>query len=81
MAGLPEEVIEDAKGVLERLERGSVEEGVKKEVGEVVVKKDYVVQEHPVVEELKLLNLERVSPLEALNKLYEMKKKIESFSL
>jgi hypothetical protein len=33
-------------------------------------------QTHPVVEELKSINLERISPIEALNKLYEMKKRI-----
>ncbi len=38
--------------------------------------KEFVVQSHPVVEELKLLNLEKTSPIEALNKLYELKEKV-----
>jgi len=29
-----------------------------------------------VVDELKSINLEKISPIEALNKLYEMKKRI-----
>jgi hypothetical protein len=32
---------------------------------------EYVVQTHPVVEELRAINLEKISPIEALNKLYE----------
>jgi DNA mismatch repair ATPase MutS len=45
-----------------------------KKKAEVETKKEYVVQPHPVVEELKSINLEEISPIEALNKLYEMKK-------
>ena len=114
LAGLPAEVVENAKGILKRLERGAGKGGRKKE-GAVVegekeeeekeeeekeeeeeeegeeeegeeeegeeeeeakATKERVVQEHPVVAELKSLNLERVSPIEALNKLYEMKRKL-----
>ncbi len=54
----------------ERKDEG--ERGVKK----AEVKKEYVVQTHPVVEELRAINLEKISPIEALNKLYELRKKI-----
>jgi len=83
LAGLPEEVIESAKSVLKRMEsevgkggegRERKEEEEKKV--EVKTKKEYVVQPHPVVDELKSINLEKISPIEALNKLYEMKKRI-----
>jgi len=76
LAGLPEEVIESAKTVLKRMEseiereRGDQESGEKK----VVVKTE--VREHPLIEELKTLNVEQISPIEALNLLYEMKKKL-----
>ncbi len=79
LAGLPETVIESAKSVLKGMESEVEKEGLKREVeGEdedkkVEVKK--VVQEHPVIEELKSINVEQISPIEALNKLYEMKKK------
>ena len=73
LAGLPEEVIESAKSVLRRLENEVEKEGLKRKA-EVETKKEYVVQMHPVVEELKSINLEEISPIEALNKLYEMKK-------
>ncbi|RJS73034.1 DNA mismatch repair protein MutS [Methanophagales archaeon] len=73
LAGLPEEVIESAKSVLRRLENEVEKEGLKRKA-EVETKKEYVVQMHPVVEELKSINLEEISPIEALNKLYKMKK-------
>ncbi len=78
LAGLPETVIESAKNVLKGIESEVEKEGLKrnvegeKEEKEVEVKK--VVQEHPVIEELKSINVEQISPIEALNKLYEMKK-------
>ena len=87
LAGLPEEVIESAKSLLRRMESEVGKEGLKrKEEGEeeekkveVKMKKEYVMQTHPVVDELKSINLERISPIEALNKLYEMKKSIEGY--
>jgi DNA mismatch repair protein MutS len=82
LAGLPEEVIESAKSMLIRMEREVENEGGKKDEGErgvkkEEVKKEYVVQTHPVVEELQAINLEKISPIEALNKLYEMKKMVK----
>ncbi len=81
LAGLPEEVIESAKSVLRRMENEVEKEGLKRKAegegegeGE---KKEYVVQTHPVIEELKSINLEQISPIEALNKLYEMKEKCQ----
>ena len=81
LAGLPEEVIESAKSVLRRMESevgkgGEGRERKEEEEKKVETKKEYVVQQHPVVDELKSINLEKISPIEALNKLYEMKKRI-----
>lgn len=81
LAGLPEEVIESAKSVLKRMESevgkgGEGRERKEEEEKKVETKKEYVVQPHPVVDELKSINLENISPIEALNKLYEMKKRI-----
>lgn len=79
LAGLPAEVIESAKSMLMQMERevetesGRKEEG-DKELKRVEVKKEYVV--HPVIGELESINLEKISPIEALNKLYELRKKI-----
>ena len=81
LAGLPEEVIESAKSVLRRMESevgkgGEGRERKEEEEKKVETKKEYVVQPHPVVDELKSINLEKISPIEALNKLYEMKKRV-----
>jgi len=82
LAGLPDEVIESAKSVLTRMEseierasaiaRTQEEEERDKEV--IVVKTE--VREHPVLDELKALNVELISPIEALNLLHAMKKKL-----
>jgi DNA mismatch repair protein MutS len=74
LAGLPAEVIESAKSMLMRMEREVETESRSKEVKNVDVKKEYVV--HPVIGELEAINLEKISPIEALNTLFEMKKKL-----
>jgi DNA mismatch repair protein MutS len=76
LAGLPDEVIESAKSVLKRMESEMEREHGDEESGEkkVIVKTE--VREHPVIDELKALNVEQISPIEALNLLYEMKKKV-----
>jgi DNA mismatch repair protein MutS len=78
LAGLPDEVIRSAKNVLQRMESEveRVEERTEEREKKIVVKKEYVVQDHPVIEELKTLNVEQISPIEALNLLYEVKKKL-----
>jgi DNA mismatch repair protein MutS len=83
LAGLPDMVVENAKSILRRMEREEERVKQRKEEGKedeeveksVEQEKEYVT--HPVVDELKLLNLEKTSPIEALNKLYEMKEKLE----
>ncbi|MFZ2071580.1 MAG: DNA mismatch repair protein MutS [Halobacteriota archaeon] len=81
LAGLPEMVIENAKRILRTMESEEARREQKKNEGEekevekrVEVKREYVA--HPVVEELKSLNLEKISPIEALNKLYALKEKL-----
>ncbi len=74
LAGLPDEVIESAKSVLKRMESEMERERIDESEKKVVVKTE--VREHPVVEELKALNVEQISPIEALNLLYEVKKKL-----
>ena len=74
LAGLPDEVIESAKSVLKRMESEMERERTDDSEKKVVVKTE--VREHPVIEELKTLNVEQISPIEALNLLYEVKKKL-----
>jgi DNA mismatch repair protein MutS len=74
LAGLPDEVIESAKTVLKRMESEIERERSEESEKKVVVRTE--VREHPVIEELKTLNVEQISPIEALNLLYEVKKKL-----
>lgn len=80
LAGLPEMVVENAKRNLRlmesEVETESVTLGASTGAESAKVTKEFVVQSHPVVEELKLLNLEKTSPIEALNKLYDLKEKV-----
>ena len=84
LAGLPKEVIERAKEVLANLEEKEFDQ-----VGKPIIahsKKDYYSLKdqlslfthppNPVIEELKKIDISSITPLEALNKLDELKKKI-----
>lgn len=75
LAGLPEEVIQSARAVLKRLESAG---GQRREESDeaVVVKQE--VQEHPVVEALRSLTVEELTPREALNLLFDLKKMIDN---
>jgi DNA mismatch repair protein MutS len=78
LAGLPDVVIESAKGVLRRMEREGEREGRKCDLeGEAGEKKAKKV--HPVIAALNSMNLERISPIEALNTLYEMKRRCSEY--
>jgi DNA mismatch repair protein MutS len=78
LAGLPAEVITSARQVLQRMEREAVRagSGAQERAPEPLVEKEIVVQEHPVLEELKTINIEQISPIEALNLLHEVQKKL-----
>jgi DNA mismatch repair protein MutS len=79
LAGLPAEVIESARNVVKRMEHelASANERAKAGGERVIVQKEVVLQEHPVLEELRAINVERISPIEALNMLYEVKQKLQ----
>jgi DNA mismatch repair protein MutS len=77
LAGLPVEVIERAKEVLADFEKGE-ELSVKSLSPDKTFQLSlFYPMAHPVLDELKKLDLEHLSPLEALNKLAELKKKLE----
>jgi len=78
LAGLPQTVIETAKSVLKRMEdedkdKAKDEDKTPHET-ERRVEVRYVTEEHPVVEALRSLDIDKIAPIEALNKLYELKK-------
>ena len=82
LAGLPEEVIARAREVLSDLEQGGKELRVQK-AGKVSEKRERVqltffeAEAHPVVEALKGLDVETLTPLEALTKLAELQKLVK----
>ncbi|MBI3923075.1 MAG: DNA mismatch repair protein MutS, partial [Armatimonadetes bacterium] len=81
LAGLPHEVIERAKQVLWTLEAESgvgqisPEAAAVRTVGTPVQLTLFEAAPNPVVEELKLLEVEEMTPVQALNKLAELKEK------
>jgi DNA mismatch repair protein MutS len=80
MAGLPKAVVKRAWEVLGELESGSravpqLEAGKRRSKKEAVSQLSLFGQKSAVEEELHKLDIDSLSPLEALNKLYELKKK------
>ena len=79
LAGLPRSVVHRAHEVLEDLEsdsrrtRGTTKEKRRKK--EPAQQLTFFGQKPPVMEELEKLDIDSLSPLEALNKLYELQKK------
>jgi DNA mismatch repair protein MutS len=78
LAGLPKVVIHRAQEILEKLEEGSsrVPSGRLQDVpGQQLPL--FQVASHPVLEKLRELDLTAMTPLEALNKLYELQQSVE----
>ncbi|MGH2568809.1 MAG: MutS-related protein, partial [Bacteroidota bacterium] len=90
MAGLPEEVTDRAKGILKNLEgaelsasrgagvQGGGDEKAKGRLGRGEIQMAlFEIKDDALREELRKLDLEKITPLEALQKLAELKKKVE----
>ncbi|MFC2033549.1 DNA mismatch repair protein MutS [Chloroflexota bacterium] len=76
LAGLPKSVVHRAREVLDELEGdGKTAKPVKKGRKEAVQQMPMFGGKSPVMEELQKLDLNALTPLEALNKLYELQKK------
>ncbi len=83
LAGLPKLVVERAKEILNTLEINSVDSsGVPKLADSTVLKEDYqlslfeAARENPLIKEIEGLEIDRLTPIEALNKITEWQKKI-----
>ncbi|MCC6272908.1 MAG: DNA mismatch repair protein MutS, partial [Deltaproteobacteria bacterium] len=78
LAGLPEELLARAREVLQRLE--SIEDGALEKLNAAKPPSPqlglFAAREHPLIEDLKVLQPEAMSPLEALNYLFELKKRL-----
>jgi DNA mismatch repair protein MutS len=80
LAGLPGSVIHRAEEVLATLEQRGDKEERREAMRQTVVVKQMSLfggEPNPAVEELKRLKIEDLTPLEAINKLYELKKMAE----
>jgi DNA mismatch repair protein MutS len=74
LAGVPRPVIHRAEELLTQLESGEFRPGTEKpEPYQPVLFAD----EHPIVEELRKLDVSTMTPLEAINRLYELQKKAQ----
>jgi len=85
LAGLPQEVIKRATEILSSLEMSSIaQEGISKlptikphNIPQPVQLTLFEPESHKVIDELKELDLNSMTPLEAMNKLNELKKMVE----
>jgi DNA mismatch repair protein MutS len=75
LAGLPRPVIRRAEELLEELERGQRDHATATAPEEAPLQLSLFGGKNPVLEELENLDVNALSPLEALNKLFEWKKK------
>lgn len=80
LAGLPELAIDRAKEILKELESNgsdskTVRRGAKVSVRQQTLQMSlFEAEKHPVIEELEKLDVATMSPIEAMNKLYELQK-------
>lgn len=83
LAGLPQEVITRASEILKDLESNGTGSKSGGKGAKVNVKTEklqlslFEVEKHPVIEEIEKLDIAVMSPIEAMNKLYEFQKKIK----
>ncbi len=77
LAGLPRTVIHRAEEILKELERDSHRAPIRPRRIAEIRQLALFPEASPFIEELKKLDLESMTPLEALNKLYELQRKVE----
>ena len=78
LAGLPKTVIHRAEEILEELERDSHRAPIRPRHIAEIRQLALFPETSPIIEELKKLDLESMTPLEALNRLYELQRKVGS---
>jgi DNA mismatch repair protein MutS len=77
LAGVPDAVVKRAKEVLKNVEAGSsVPQKTKKEEPQMQIGFDSIT-ENPIIEELKTIDPTILTPIEAMNKLYELCSKLQ----
>ncbi len=80
IAGLPEEVIARAKEILTKLEKQSFKKNseIKTSDKKKIFQLPIFSSQHPLIEEIKRLKLEEMTPIEALNFLWKAKERLLS---
>jgi len=77
LAGIPESILKRAHAILESLEQGrAVETANKKQPQETVMDGQLTLTtaaDHPVISRIRAINFDTITPLQALNLLYELK--------
>lgn len=81
LAGIPESVIEKARTILTKLEKRNLEDPGEKTGKMEYQKTSFSLEEHIILKELEILDLYQMTPIEALNKLVELKNKLKLFKL
>lgn len=76
LAGLPRTVIHRAEEILKELERDSHRSPIRPRRIAEIRQLALFPETSPIIEELKKLDLESMTPLEALNKLYELQREV-----
>ncbi len=80
LAGIPRPVIHRAEEILEELERKGDAKARRKAMKDLTMPTAWQMtlfasEQHPLVEELKEIAIDELSPIEAINKLYELQRK------
>ncbi len=78
LAGLPRTVIHRAEEILKELERDAQRSPIRPRRIAEVRQLALFPETSPIIEELKKLDVESMTPLEALNRLYELQRKVKS---
>lgn len=91
IAGIPKEVIDRAKVLLKELEKNEIKfeykitkknpANINKQKKENLLFDPYLLEEEKIVEKIKKINIETITPIEAFNILVEFKKIIEKHNL
>ncbi|MBN2389152.1 MAG: DNA mismatch repair protein MutS [Anaerolineae bacterium] len=76
LAGIPAPVVHRAEGLLEELESGEFRPGTQTQEPELF-QPMLIAQEPPVVEALRQIDVNSLTPLDAITKLYELQKQVE----
>ncbi len=76
LAGLPKTVIHRAEEILEELERDSQRSPIRPKRIAEIRQLTLFPETSPIIEDLKKLDIESMTPLEALNKLYELQREV-----